>query len=364
MADGHTTDARDSDFQLPESAVTFMEAHDFVQLYRSYEWGVDTWRSGFPRVLELEVRLGNAAKRNRLSHEDLVAVQEWGNKRGRSVESPDEVTLSLYAGGALVRVARLAPEAPLLELARQVKHFGPTYLSKVLRFAAPEHYGAIDTRLVTVVGRGGYGWVDLHVRDDGSGPHIPKTQMGWPSAFGKWTCMLRAFAQALNARRVVCPHPDPFVSGGLRSGGEWFPADVEMALFAHASQQMGATRLADAAPCRPRSRGAPEGAKKRLDTWAGRSSFRYEGSVAQGTTIHYGTGYTAAVSDHQFRRLLAHFSGRTVPIGTSRDNPPAGSVGAWLQDNVTPTAIASYVGPILLSEGYAEKVGRSDIRFK
>jgi hypothetical protein len=52
-------------------------------------------------------------------------------------------------------------------------------------------------------------------------------------------------------------------------------------------------------------------------------------------------------------------------MGTSRDNPPTGSVGAWLQENVTKTAIASYVGPILLSEGLASRVPGepSKIRF-
>lgn len=68
------------------------------------------------------------------------------------------------------------------------------------------------------------------------------------------------------------------------------------------------------------------------------------------------------VTAEQYTRLLHHFRGRTVSIGTSRDNPPIGSVGRWLQGNVTRTAIASYVGPILVAEGYAEKIG-SDIRF-
>ena len=50
-------------------------------------------------------------------------------------------------------------------------------------------------------------------------------------------------------------------------------------------------------------------------------------------------------------------------IGTSRTDPPRNSVGEWLQLNVTRTALASYVGPILITEGYAEKAGGSKIRF-
>ena len=36
--------------------------------------------------------------------------------------------------------------------------------------------------------------------------------------------------------------------------------------------------------------------------------------------------------------------------------PPCESVGKWLQDKVTRTAMASYVAPILVEEGYAEQV--------
>jgi len=349
-----------------EAPATFAETHDFARLYRSYEWYEDTWQAGFPRMLELEERLSTAAKENRVFYEHLVAVAEWGRKRGSSVESDDEISLSLYVDGELDPAVRERPEALLLELDQQVKYFGPTYLSKVLMFAAPEHYGAIDTRLVTVFGRDGYGWLDLYVRDYGSGPHIPDTQAGWPSEFGKWIKMLRAFARHLNATGVECPHPDAYVRRNLRSGGEWSCADVETALFSYASQQMGIERSRGASHCGPQNQGTSERTMRELETWAGRSRFRYEGSVEQGTIVHFGTGFahTARLSAEQFRRLLAHFKGRTVPIGTSRDSAPGGSVGAWLQENVTPTAIASYVGPILLDEGYAEKVGRSDIRFK
>jgi len=102
----------------------------------------------------------------------------------------------------------------------------------------------------------------------------------------------------------------------------------------------------------------------RLTTWAGRSSFEYAGSVKAGTTIKYGRGFTIKVSATDYSRLLNFFAGSTVEIGTSRTNPPADSLGRWLQANVTKTAIASYVGPILINEGYAVKVGQSQIRFR
>jgi hypothetical protein len=45
-----------------------------------------------------------------------------------------------------------------------------------------------------------------------------------------------------------------------------------------------------------------------------------------------------------------------IDIGTSRTSPPDGSLGQWLQQNVTKTAIACYVGPILVEGRYAQRV--------
>ena len=106
---------------------------------------------------------------------------------------------------------------------------------------------------------------------------------------------------------------------------------------------------------------------KILPTWAGRSKFEYSGSVAAGTEILYGKKpYRQRISAAQYRALLTYFNGATVGIGTSRTNRTPGSVGEWLQANVTETAIASYLGPILLEEGYTERVpgARSEIRFR
>ena len=100
-----------------------------------------------------------------------------------------------------------------------------------------------------------------------------------------------------------------------------------------------------------------------LPTWAGGSSFSYIGSVRKGTKMTYGSGHTMHVSASDYQRLLTHFGGRRVPCGTSRTDRPRDSLGEWLLENVTKTAIASYVGAILVHEGYAVKRG-SDIEFK
>ena len=111
---------------------------------------------------------------------------------------------------------------------------------------------------------------------------------------------------------------------------------------------------------------ARETTMRTLPTWACRSEFRYGGSVKEGVTIKYGNGFSLAqhITAQQFRNLLDCFRGRTVNIGTSRTTPPPGSVGEWLQNNVTKIAMASYVGPILINEDYATKAGGSMIRFE
>jgi hypothetical protein len=104
---------------------------------------------------------------------------------------------------------------------------------------------------------------------------------------------------------------------------------------------------------------------KELSTWGGRSKFRYSGSVTAGTSISYGKGWSVYITAAQYQALLNHFRGEEVEIGTSRDAVPPDSVGEWLQKYVTRTAIASYVGPILVIEGHAEQGSTpSRIRFR
>jgi hypothetical protein len=102
-----------------------------------------------------------------------------------------------------------------------------------------------------------------------------------------------------------------------------------------------------------------------LNTWGGRSTFQYNGSVSSGTKIKYGQNYKYQINitKEQYNALLNHFRGETVPAGTSKTDPPRGSVGEWLQANVTRTAISSYVCPILIAERFAERVRNTEIRF-
>jgi len=96
-------------------------------------------------------------------------------------------------------------------------------------------------------------------------------------------------------------------------------------------------------------------------TWAGKTEFNYSGSVAEGTKITlYGKCHVNMFAS-SYESLLDHFRGCTVDLGTSF-NPPGGSIGEWLKSNVTKTKMASYVGAILIAEGYAERVGKFGIK--
>jgi hypothetical protein len=96
---------------------------------------------------------------------------------------------------------------------------------------------------------------------------------------------------------------------------------------------------------------------KTLKTWNGKQEFLYSGSVTTGTEIRYGDNFYFKITIDAgiYLALLEAFAGKEVPIGASRTRIPANSLGAWLMTNVTKTAIASYVGPILINEECAKR---------
>ena len=92
-----------------------------------------------------------------------------------------------------------------------------------------------------------------------------------------------------------------------------------------------------------------------LLTWAGHSKFCYSGSVEAGITLYFGKSQKRRIRAGLFAEMLEHFAGRNVKVGTSLSQPPRDSLGAWLMENFTKTAMASYVAPILIAERLAFK---------
>jgi DNA-3-methyladenine glycosylase I len=99
-----------------------------------------------------------------------------------------------------------------------------------------------------------------------------------------------------------------------------------------------------------------------LPTWAGRRVFKYSGSVRTGTWIYCGTEFRNRfeVPSSQYAAMLTKFAGQDVSIGTSRTTPPKGSLGAWLMEHYAQDAMTSYIGPILIAEGYVARGSQSD----
>lgn len=221
----------------------FLARHSLSALYRGYSWGRDTWEAGFPDITELETRLVRAARDNLLLREDIVDVAQWGGLTNWSgIRCPETLELPLYEGDAPAKSIEHDPLAPVRLLDEQTSGLGPTYLTKVLRFALPSEFGAIDTRIVRVVGLGDphsarQKWLSLKVSKSNYGERwaIAKSQSAWPREYQTWTDMLRFLACGVNASCESCPHPKKLLERGLRQEGVWTCADVEMALFSYAS---------------------------------------------------------------------------------------------------------------------------------
>lgn len=228
-----------NDHTLKTSVKDLIETCDVPELYRTYAWKRDTWRNGFPDICRLEREIGGAARAGTLSEEHLKAIARWGGlpSIGR-VRAPAPIQIALFEDGNVARWARENPENAIRVLDDQIRGFGPTYISKLLRFAAPELFGAIDTRIVRVFGAGDA--EHLHLLDLTATPvdgrwAILSGQQGWPEEYGTWTAILSYAAAQLNAAGQQCPHPDKIVNAGLRERGIWLNADVEMAFFKYAS---------------------------------------------------------------------------------------------------------------------------------
>jgi len=234
--------------QLKESLNAFLETQDFPELYKAYKWKKDTYLNGFPDIAGLETRLRSKTMNNTIELQDLIAIAKWGGLRNinRINLTEGSIMLNLYQEDRhpLLQLAG-DPLSPLISLQRQVTGLGPTYLTKTLRFALAQEYGAIDTRIVRVVGQGDIGskqqdWLKLKARNDGYGWYISKSQSSWPSGYARWINILRFFANKLNNAQdpCPCPHPAKFVDSGLRVLGSWSCADIEMAVFSYASQSV------------------------------------------------------------------------------------------------------------------------------
>lgn len=223
---------------------TFIGRTDFPTFYRKYGWKNDHWTDGFREILQLEKSLTSAAKNQDITKSHILGIAHWGGHP--NVETirchKDPLVIPLYDGKEIATAVVNDPMAAVRMLKQQTTGIGPTYISKVLRFAAPAQYGAIDSRLVRVFGFGDpksnvMQILNLHA-NQGNGGRWFIGPDNWPDEYGTWISILNYVARTLNSSAISCPHPDQFVAAELRHQGTWLPADVEMALFSYASQKI------------------------------------------------------------------------------------------------------------------------------
>ncbi|MDK2940325.1 MAG: hypothetical protein PWQ51_2490 [Methanolobus sp.] len=218
----------------------FLESTDIVDYYKKYGWKKDLWTKGFPDIFRLEIMIGEAIRTNTLEQNHILKIAKWGGNNN-PIKCNDSINVPIYNGDDIAKWVELKPEAYIDDICDSIRYFGPTYGSKLLRFALPSEYGAIDTRIVRVFGKGDEksSQVDLLNLKVNSTPekrwYINKYQPNWPAEYGKWINILRHISKQMNKNDLPCPHPHNFIDAKLRESGNWFCADVEMALFSYAT---------------------------------------------------------------------------------------------------------------------------------
>jgi len=85
------------------------------------------------------------------------------------------------------------------------------------------------------------------------------------------------------------------------------------------------------------------------------------GQRSQGNNISHGRGILPPLQFERYRVAPdTEFSGREVKIGTHRTAPPDGSIGDWIKGRFKLGGIMSYLGVVLVEEGYAERCSKLD----
>lgn len=233
--------------QLKNQIEQFVDSQDWVGLYKGYLWHNDTWRNGFPDILRLETQMRSSLQNGEIKKQDVLDVAYWGKFfYPPKITSPESIPIAEKVqkddGSSILQA--------LITLKENGVGFGPTYLSKVLRFAFPDRAGGLDSRIIRVFGIGDptvnqYQWLTIRTHKLGSEWTINRNRL-WPLEYDKWLRILSRIVAFINDKEVFCPHPQKFIDTGLRAEGIWINADVEMAVLTYVTDvlnRLGAKKI-------------------------------------------------------------------------------------------------------------------------
>jgi len=92
----------------------------------------------------------------------------------------------------------------------------------------------------------------------------------------------------------------------------------------------------------------------RLRTYNG-IPFQYRRIENGDCQIEYGSlPFRETITQEVFQEILLYFQGKKVLLGATYDDPPPGSLGAWLVERIPGPNLAMYIGSILVHEECAE----------
>jgi len=205
----------------------------FPDYFRAYHWSDKHALYGYPPdtfgdfewIASLERRFewlrANHAAVGTASLYLIREMIQWGGSQNGVLQKFDERLgeTHLYALMADV-MARIGDPAGAIEAALQIPGMGLTYASKLLRFIAPEHYGALDSRVRGAIEKR-LPSADIPKIYDGNA----NSMINGYVAFTRYLARLR---HELDKGAIA--RPDCRLKVGTSSSG-WRAADIEMALF-------------------------------------------------------------------------------------------------------------------------------------
>jgi hypothetical protein len=230
----------------------FLANNSVKDWYNRYSWDNDSQKSNFQNIVDLEVQLTQAAKTNKITSEHVLKIARWGaHPMIDQIRCSSHIDLPLFENNKPAAWIHDNPAYGISILRPQVYYVGPTYMTKILRFSMPSEFGALDTRITRVFGKGDplhsyVHFLDLEAEDHRGKWFIKYPQPAWPSEYSTFIFILRLIVDCLNGKGIPCPHPEILYDYGLRTRGIWECADVEMALFSFASERIYPTGITKA----------------------------------------------------------------------------------------------------------------------